>query len=578
VRALNQESATRAILLGELSINQAGRGQSVSKFPHSLPKTGLDGLKENWRSDLQSGFFVFLVALPLCLGISIASGFPPSAGIITAIVGGLLVSRMNGSFVTITGPAAGLIVVILSAVQTLGEGDPIAGYRYTLAAIMLAGALQVFLGVYRAGQYSAFFPTAVVHGMLAAIGIIIIAKQSHVMLGANPDPGGILSTLAQIPTSVLNLNPVIAAIGLSGLAILIFWPWVKHPKLKAIPAPLVVLVMGMVLAQILGLQHEHWHPLMSEDELAKGHAHLIAPQFLVDIPDELASFFYFPDFSKTFTLDFWGAVISICLVSSLETMLSASAVDKLDPCKRSSDLDQDLAAIGFGNAVAGFIGGLPMISDIIRSSANIEYGAKTGWSNFFHGLILLVFVALFPHLIHNIPRASLAALLVYTGYRLASPKTFKHVLEIGSEQLFLFGVTIIGVLATDLLIGVLIGVAVKFGIHLLRGVWLNNMLKIHFGIERTGADTITVKLLGSALFSNFLPLKKALSELEGGKTLIFDFSDGYLIDHTVMEFIHEFCENYAAQGGRCRYVGHALEKFSDHALAARLMTADDRKK
>lgn len=550
----------------------------MSKFPDSLPKTGLAGLKENWRSDLLAGFFVFLVALPLCLGIAVASGFPPSAGIITAMVGGILVSRINGSYVTVNGPAAGLIVVILSAVEALGEGDPMAGYRYTLAAIMLAGAIQVFLGVYRAGQYSAFFPPAVVHGMLAAIGIIIIAKQSHVLLGTIPAHGGILASLAQIPNSVLNLNPVIAAIGLSGLAILIFWPWVKHPKLKAIPAPLIVLITGMGLAQVFGLQHEHWHPLMSEAELAKGHAHLIAPQFLVDIPDELSSFFYFPDFSKVFTLDFWGAVISICLVGSLETLLCTNAVDKLDPYRRTSDPDQDLAAIGFGNAVSGFLGGLPMITEIVRSSANVEYGAKTGWSNFFHGLILLGFAALFPHLIHNIPLASLAALLVYTGYRLASPQTFRQVLKIGSEQLFLFGITIIGVLTTDLLIGVTIGVAVKFGIHLLRGVWLNNMFKIHFSIERAGADTITVKLLGSALFSNFLPLKKALSELEGGKTLIFDFSDGYLIDHTVMEFIHDFCENYKAQGGRCRHIGHALERFSDHDLAARLMTADDRKK
>ncbi len=549
----------------------------MSTRPALPPTTGLNGLKENWRSDLLSGFFVFLIALPLCLGISIASGFPPSAGIITAIVGGLLVSRINGSYVTINGPAAGLIVVILGAVQALGEGDSMAGYRYTLAAIMLAGALQVIMGVYKTGQYSAYFPNAVVHGMLAAIGIIIIAKQSHVMLGVNPEPGGIFSTLAQIPTSVLHLNPVIAAIGLSGLGILIFWPWVKHPRLKSIPAPLVVLVTGMGLAQIFGLQHEHWHPLMSAAELEKGHAHLIAPQFLVAIPDELSSMFYFPDFSKAFTLDFWGAVISICLVSSLETMLSASAVDKLDPYKRSSDLDQDLAAIGFGNAVSGFIGGLPMISDIIRSSANIGYGAKSGWSNFFHGLILLGFVVLFPHLIHNIPTASLAALLVYTGYRLASPQTFSQVLTIGIEQLCLFTITIIGVLATDLLIGVAIGITVKLGIHIARGVWLNNMFTIHFSIEQSGPDTITVKLLGSALFSNFLPLKHALAELEGGKTVIFDFSEGYLIDHTVMEFIHDFSKNYTEQGGVCRQVGHALETFSDHDLAARIMTADDRK-
>jgi MFS superfamily sulfate permease-like transporter len=223
------------------------------------------------------------------------------------------------------------------------------------------------------------------------------------------------------------------------------------------------------------------------------------------------------------------------------------------------------------------MGGLPMIAEIVRSSANINNGAKTAWANFFHGLILLLFVVLFTGFIQSIPLASLAALLVYTGYRLASPQTFARVMEVGKEQLFLFIVTIIGVLATDLLIGVTLGIVVKLAITLARGVWPSNLFKIHFTIQQQDNDTLVVKLLGSALFSNFLPLKKALSKLEKGKTIVFDFSDGYLIDHTVMEFIHDFRQNYEAQGGQCRKVGKALETFSDHALAARLMTADDRK-
>lgn len=186
-------------------------------------------------------------------------------------------------------------------------------------------------------------------------------------------------------------------------------------------------------------------------------------------------------------------------------------------------------------------------------------------------------MVLFPKIIHSIPLASLAALLVYTGYRLASPKTFLHVLDIGSEQLLLFVITLLGVLATNLLVGVLIGIVVKLAIHLLRGVWLNNIFKIHFNIEHIGSDTIKIKIIGSALFSNFIPLKKALYELEQGKHITFDFSGGYLIDHTVLIFIDEFSSNYTRQGGHCSQVGHALEKFSDHDLAARLMTADDRK-
>jgi MFS superfamily sulfate permease-like transporter len=298
---------------------------------------------------------------------------------------------------------------------------------------------------------------------------------------------------------------------------------------------------------------------------------------VVGIPDDFMAGFYFPDFSKMTTIAFWEAVLSISLVGSLESLLSATAVDKLDPYKRTSDLDRDLTAVGIGNMVAGLMGGLPMIAEIVRSSENVNNGAKTAWANFFHGLLLLLFIVLFPGLIRSIPLASLAALLVYTGYRLASPKAFARVMNVGKEQFLMFVVTIIGVLAVDLLAGVALGIMVKLAINLVRGVWLSNLFKIHFTIQQQDKNTLVVKLLGSALFSNFLPLKKALAMLEPRKTIIFDFTDGYLIDHTVMEFIHDFRQNYEAQGGRCQKIGKALETFSDHALAARLMTADDRK-
>jgi len=524
----------------------------------AIPQTGLAGLIENWRSDLQSGFLVFLIALPLCLGISVASGFPPSSGIITAIIGGLLVSRISGSYLTINGPAAGLIVVILAAVQALGEGDAMAGYRYALAAIVVASVLQVLMGIFKMGQLSSFFPASVVHGMLAAIGIIIIATQTHVMLGVTPEPGSLFSTIEQIPHSFLNMKLDIVLISFLGLLILIIWPLIK----SRIPAAVIVVLVGIVFA---------WHFDLDQDSAAMGSSYLVA------LPDNFLAGFYFPDFSKLFTVAFWEAVLSISLVGSLESLLSATAVDKLDPYKRSSDLDRDLTAVGLGNLVAGLLGGLPMIAEIVRSSANINNGAKTAWANFFHGLILLLFVVLFTGFIQSIPLASLAALLVYTGYRLASPQTFSRVMEVGKEQLFVFVVTIAGILATDLLIGVTLGIVVKLAINLARGVWPSNLFKIHFTIQQQDKDTLVVKLLGSALFSNVLPLKKALTKLEKGKTIIFDFSDGYLIDHTVMEFFHDYQQNYEAQGGQCLEVGKALETFSDHALAARLMTADDRK-
>ncbi len=542
----------------------------MNKHP-TLPKEGIDGLKENWRSDLLAGFFVFLIALPLSLGIAIGSGFPPSAGIITAVVGGILVSRLNGSYIVINGPAGGLIVVMLAAVESLSDGDIMSGYRYTLAAVMLTGVFQIIMGRYKLGSLSAFFPAPVVHGMLAAMGISIMARQVHVMLGATPEPGSLFSSIAQIPNSLLNSTPEIATIGLISFAILLFWPLLKQTKLGKIPAPIIVLLLGMGLAQFFGIQHDHYH--FGQATL---HEHLISPPFLVEIPTDFTEYFYLPDFSKIMTFEFWVATITICMVASLESVLSATAAEKVAPYKRPTDLDRDLSAVGLGNAVSGFLGGLPMIAEFVRSSANVEGGAQTGWANFFHGLILLMFVVLFPHFIHNIPHASLAALLVFVGYRRATPKVFAQVLAIGKDQLFLFVVTIIAVLATNLLVGVFFGVFVKLLLHLSRGVWLNNMFKIHFTIIEQG-NNVTVKIIGSALFSNFIPLKKAVDNIEPGKNIIIDFSQGYLIDHSILIYLNEFSAHYARSGGNCRQVGHALETYSDHDLAARLMTADDRK-
>ncbi len=537
----------------------------------TLPKTGLAGLKENWRDDLLSGFLVFLIALPLCLGISMASGFPPSAGIITAIIGGVLVSRISGSYVTINGPAAGLIVVVYDAVQSLGEGDAMAGYRYTLAAIVVASAIQVLMGLFKAGRLSSFFPTSVVHGMLAAIGIIIMTKQIHVVLGVTPEKGSLFSTMAQIPHSLMNMNHEIAIIGFSGLAILIAWSVIKNKTLKMIPAPLVVVLVGIGFARYFDLDHQHMYLFLPDAHFLPHHEETVGPVFLVAISENFMSSFYFPDFSKIATLEFWEAVVAISLVGSLESLLSAMAVDKLDPYKRHSNLNKDLTAVGVGNLVAGCVGGLPMIAEIVRSSANVNNGAKTSWANFFHGALLLLFVVLFPRLIHSIPLAALASLLVFTGFRLASPKEFMHVLHIGKEQFFMFVVTVIGVIATDLLVGVAIGILVKLSIHLIRGVNFGNLFKINFSIEQK-ADSIFVEISGAAVFSNFMALKDALATLENGKTVIFQLNDTYLLDHTVMEFFHNFQHNYEASGGQCEFLGMEYhETFSDHPLAARRM-------
>ena len=517
----------------------------------ALPKTGVLGLKENWRADLLSGFLVFLIALPLCLGIAIASGFPPMAGIITAIIGGLLVSRVNGSFVTITGPAAGLIVVILDSVQDLGQGDAVAGYHLTLAAIVVASVFQILMGIFKAGKLSAFFPVSVVHGMLAAIGIIIMAKQVHVLLGVKPAAKSLLGVIAEVPNSILHMSPQIAVIGLCGLALLIAWTFIKIPKLKMVPAPLLVVLIGLGFGQFI----------------------LLDAKFLVAVPDNFASGFNFPDFSKIGELAFWINAITIWLVGSLESLLSAAAVDKLDPYKRNSNLNKDLTAVGAGNLLCGLVGGLPMIAEIVRSSANVNFGAKTGWANFFHGLFILVFVALFPALINHIPLTSLAALLVFTGYRLASPKEFAKTLSVGVDNFAVFLITIIGVLATDLLVGVFIGVGAELIIHLARGLKFSNIFKLAYHLKNTDPDTYHIQVSGAAVFSNFIALKSLLAEFPEKKTVYFDLTEADLIDHTVMEFIHHYAEEYNHNGGKAEILGlDQHESYSDHHLAARRKT------
>jgi MFS superfamily sulfate permease-like transporter len=536
----------------------------------TLPKTGLSGLVQNWRADILSGFLVFLIALPLCLGIAMASGFPPQAGIISAIVGGIVVSRLNGSFVTINGPAAGLIVVIFASVQELGQGDALAGYRYTLAAIVCASVIQVAMGLFKAGKLSAFFPSSAVHGMLAAIGIIIMSKQIHVMLGVKPAADGLLETIAAVPSSLIDPNPEIAAIGGLGLLTLVIWSLLKNRYLKMIPAPLVVVVAGMALGKYFDLDHQHVYLFLPQTSFLPHHEFTIGPKFLVSIPENFLAGFAFPDFSLIRHMDFWVQVVTICLVGSLESLLSAAAVDKLDPCKRTSDLNRDLAAVGVGNTICGLIGGLPMIAEIVRSSANVNNGARTGWANFFHGAFLLVFVALFPRLIHEIPLASLAALLVFTGYRLAAPSEFKKTMEIGYEQLVVFLITIVGVLATDLLIGVAIGIATEFLIHLWHGVRWHEVFKINIEIEERDPGVYHVQVGGAAYFANFLFLKNDLSTIPPAKTVVIDLSGAATIDHTVMEYLHHYCEDYQRSGGRALLTG--LDQHvptSKHPLAAR---------
>ncbi|MBK7576260.1 MAG: SulP family inorganic anion transporter [Ignavibacteria bacterium] len=521
-------------------------------------------LRSTWRADLISGFLVFLIALPLCLGIASASGFPPIAGIMTAVVGGLLVTFLAGSEMTIKGPAAGLIVIALGAVEELGRGNAFDGYRLALAAIVVAGVLQVVFGILRSGVLGDFFPTSAVHGMLAAIGIIIMSKQMHILLGVKPEGKEPLDLLAEIPKSIANMNPEIAIIGGISLVILFTLPLIKNRYIRMVPGPMVVLLVAIPLGMAFDLGHEHTYLFLDH------HSYTLGPRYLVTLPADLMSGIVFPDFSQVFSLTSIKYIIMFSLVGSIESLLSGKAIDGLDPQHRKSDLNKDLVAVGVGNTVSGLIGGLPMISEIVRSSANVNNGGKSRWANFFHGAFLLFFVALLPDLIHSIPMAALAAMLLYTGFRLASPVEFVKMYKVGKEQMVIFLVTIGVTLATDLLIGIAVGIATKFFIHLLNGVPRESIFRPFLTIKKEGDATYVIDVSHSAVFSNLISLKKHLEELDRDHDLVIDFSNTRLVDHTVMHYMHILEHDYNVRGRS--FIVRGLDEhvaFSSHPAATR---------
>jgi MFS superfamily sulfate permease-like transporter len=344
-----------------------------------------------------------------------ASNFPPVTGIVTAVVGGLVATFVGSAELTIKGPAAGLIVIALGSVQELGGGDAVLGYHRTLAIVVVAGVLQVLLSRVRAGELGDFFPSAVVHGMLAAIGVIIVSKQAHTALGIAPTSREPLSLLAEIPHSIANMNPEVALIGLLSLVLLFGIPKLPFSWAKKVPAPMVVLLVTVPLGMLFDLRHEHTYDFHSPSLQGRPAVPRAAPRQ----PRQVARI---PRLFVPFHLGLTQVHRHVHPGRfSLESLLSAKAVDALDPQHRHSDLSRDLLATGVGNVIAGLLGGLPMISEIVRSSANINNGAKSRYANFFHGLFLLLMVALLPGLLQKIPLAALGAMLIYTGIRLASP-------------------------------------------------------------------------------------------------------------------------------------------------------------
>ena len=482
------------------------------------------------KSDVLSGMVVFLVALPLCLGIAVASGAPPFAGIICGVIAGIVVGSLSGSHVSVAGPAAGLIAIILAAITEVG-------YEPFLLAVIIAGALQLALGILRAGTISSYFPNCVIEGMLVAIGIIIIKKEIPHAIGYdkmhegdffNFEKGATPGFFTEIITSMnyAHLGAIIVTV--VSLAILIAFNKLAFlKKIKLLPGALIVVVVGVIINEVFK---------------ATGSSLAISQEHLVTLPtassvSEFLGQFSRPDFTAFSNPQVWILGVTIAIVASIETLLCLEAADKMDPMKRFSSANTELRAQGIGNMLSGFIGGLPMTSVIVRTTANINAGARTRMSAIAHGFFLLITVLVIPGLLNKIPMACLAAILIMIGIKLASPKVFRHVWRAGKYQFVPFIATVIAVVMTDLLKGVGIGLAVSI-IFILKG---NMKLAYFFKKERHHeGETIHIDLAQEVSFLNKAAIKQTLAHLPENSKVVIDAANTVYIDYDVLELIRDF--------------------------------------
>lgn len=495
------------------------------------------------KNDLPAGLVVFLVAVPLCLGIALASGAPLFSGIIAGIVGGVVVSLISGSKIGVSGPAAGLAVIVANAIQKLGtnaDGDfsMESGYAIFLSAVVIAGVIQLALAFAKAGIIGYFFPNSVIKGMLTAIGIIIILKQiphalGHDVIAEGMDqfwqPDG-ENTLTELWVALGDINPAAIIITLMSMTVLILWeqPFIKRIKAtQIIQGPLVVVLVGILFSRLfLNLDGFHFSP----DEM-------------VGIPlaseqGGIINLFTTPDWSYIFTKELWIIAFTIAIVASLETLLCVEATDKMDPHKNVTPTNRELIAQGAGNIVSGLIGGLPITQVVVRSSANIQSGGRTNLSAFVHGLLIAISVFLLPEILNMIPLASLAAILFLVGYKLAKPSVFKSMISKGREEYIPFFITIICIVFTDLLLGITIGLGV--GVFMI--LYKNFSTPFSFSEKIEPNKPIEFKLSENVTFLNKASILEALKAIPHGSKVIFDATQTHYIHPDVVEIIDDFIE------------------------------------
>ncbi len=513
---------------------------NTSNFIKALPK------------NIFSGFVVSLIALPLGLGLAMASEAPPIAGIITAVVGGILVSILGGSNVTITGPGNGLVGVLLLAITLLGlEG--------AYAAIICSGVLLMILGFLRMGKLADFFPSAAIQGMLAAIGLIILGKQFHIMLGNKITREGSIEYLLEIPSTLIGIFSYkdtgliyAAAFGILSLVLMATYSTIRNRYLQLVPAPMWIVLIAIGFSYYFELVLKQPNPIHT-DYMISG------------IPDlqSIISDIRKPDFGKVGSLAFLTTVLSLTLISSIESLLSIKAVDKLDPEKRRSNINRDIKALGLATIGSGFVGGLNVVTVIARSSVNVNNGGSNRSSNFAHATFLIIFIALFSTQLARIPLPALMAILVYTGYKLASPKVVRSMFTIGNEQVLIFFATLLTTLFIDLITGILVGVIATFSIHsilnkssslFLRNIFKPNVLMFkERNPESDGSYYVSVKHF--CTFLNYFKLKEKLDAIPENENVIVDLSKCEFVDHTVMENLANYQELFTKKGGHLEVIG-----------------------